>query len=259
MRNEIRDLLNDNKPTIGTHLSSTWPTLWEVVGSTGQFDYIEFGSQYGAWDLHDFDNVCRAAELTGLGTMIKVDRHPKDWIAQRAIAAGFDAVLFADITSAREAKTCVEAVRLPPVGFNGFVGTRGIRIDDYIKRLDDIVIAVMIEKKSLFDEVEDVLAIEGIEMIQFGPMDYGMSLRTPGQPFNRADLRSKILADRDTVNQMAIDADVRPRAETGSAEGCQYYLERGIRDFCIGWDTDMVRTYCTEHGSKLRNMMQASR
>ena len=126
MENSIRQLLRQGKPTMGTHLLSTWPTLWEAVGSTNQFDYVEFDSQDGAWDLYDLDNMCRAAELTKTGKMIKIDRNPKDWLAKRAVAAGFEAVLFADIMTAREARECVQAVRLPPEGINSFLSTRGI-------------------------------------------------------------------------------------------------------------------------------------
>ena len=240
---------------------STWPTLWEAVGSTNQFDYVEFDSQDGAWDLYDLDNMCRAAELTKTGTMIKIDRSPKDWIAKRAIAAGFEAILFADIMTAREARECVQAVRLPPDGVNSFLGTRGIpiddhaKIDDYAKHIDDIVIAIMVEKSTLVDELEEVLAIDGIDMIQFGSVDYGLSLRTPKKPFRLADLNDKIQADFDRVNEMAISAGIRPRVETGDAESCQYFLDRGIRDFCIGWDVDTVRRWCLMHGKKLREML----
>ena len=256
MQNKIRELLRQNKSTIGTHLSSTWPTLWEAVGVAGQMDYIEFGSQYGAWDLHDLDNMCRAAELTGLGTMIKIDRNPKDWIAQRAIAAGFNSILFADIMNAREAKECVEAIRLPPEGVNGFMGTRGIRVDDYVKHLDDIVIALMVEKKSLMEELDKVLSIDGIDMIQFGPTDYGLSLRDPGKPYKEAYHMERVKMDTDKAHEMAIKAGVRPRAEAETHEECQYYLDRGVRDFCIGWDTSIIARYCTLEGMKLRKMLK---
>ena len=261
MENTIRQLLRQGKPTIGTHLLSTWPTMWETVGSTNQFDYIEFDSQDGAWDLHDLDNMCRAAELTKTGTMIKIDRNPKDWIAKRAIAAGFEAVLFADIMTAKEARECVQAVRLPPEGVNSFLSTRRIpiddhaKIDDYAKHIDDIVIAVMVERSTLVDELEDVLAIDGLDMIQFGQVDYGLSLRTPRKPFRFDDFKDRIQADFDRVNEMAIRAGIRPRVETGDAESCQYFLDRGIRDFCIGWDTRTVWQWCMIHGKKLREML----
>jgi 2-keto-3-deoxy-L-rhamnonate aldolase RhmA len=258
MQNKIRELLNRNKSTIGTHLSSTWPTLWEVVGSTGQFDYVEFGSQYGAWDLHDLDNMCRAAELTNLSTMIKIDRDPKDWLAQKAIAAGFQAILFADIITVEEAKECIRAVKLPPEGVNSYMGTRGIQYDaqyNYAQRIDDVVIAIMVEKKRLMENLEEVLTIEGLDMIQFGPTDYGLSLRTPGKPYNSVEYRDRVNADRDRAHQMALDVGIRPRAEAGSAEQCHYFIERGVRDFCIGWDKSMVAAWCTQHGGKLREML----
>jgi 4-hydroxy-2-oxoheptanedioate aldolase len=62
-------------------------------------------------------------------------------------------------------------------------------------------------------------------------------------------------ADMDRAHQMALDAGVRPRAEAGSAEQCKYFIERGIRDFCIGWDVSMVATWCTQNGGKLRGML----
>ena len=255
MVNKLRELFRQNKPTLGTHVSSPWPTVYELIGSTGQFDYIEHTGQYGSWDLHDLDNICRAAELTGISTVTKIDRNPKDWLAQRFIAAGFNGVLFADIMTAAEAKDCIKAIRLPPVGVNGWISTRGIPRGDWVEVTEDIVIGIMLEKKSLMDEFEDVLAIDGIDFIQFGPMDYSLSLRTPGQPFNRASLREKINADMDKAHQMALDAGVRPRVEVGDPARWQHFIDQGIRDFCIGSDTGMIRSWCMENGKKLRSLL----
>ena len=40
--NRLRALLNAGEPTVGTHLLSTWPTLVELVGQAGNYDYVEF-------------------------------------------------------------------------------------------------------------------------------------------------------------------------------------------------------------------------
>lgn len=202
MANTIRELLNHRKPTIGTHLMTVWPTMWEVVGSTGQFDYTEFDSQGGAYGLRDLDNICRAAELTKTGTMIKIDGTVKRWLAARAIAAGFESVLFADVNTAEEAKQCAQAARIPPEGTNGAISTRGMLVDDWVKRTDDVVIAIMIERKTLMDDLGELLGIDGLNMIQFGQVDYGLSLRTPGKTFNKSELKEKIEADRDRAYGM---------------------------------------------------------
>ena len=37
--NRFRELLDAGRPTLGTHLLSTWPTRIELVGQTGIYDY----------------------------------------------------------------------------------------------------------------------------------------------------------------------------------------------------------------------------
>ena len=71
--NKLREKLNAGEPTLATHIHTTWPSIVEALGHTGAYDYVEFVAEYGPFDLHDLDNLARAAELWDLGTMIKVD------------------------------------------------------------------------------------------------------------------------------------------------------------------------------------------
>ena len=73
--NRLRQLLKTDRPSIGTHIHATWPSMMEVIGHTGVYDYVEFVAEYGPFDLHDLDNLCRAAELHNLSSMIKVDQN----------------------------------------------------------------------------------------------------------------------------------------------------------------------------------------
>ena len=65
-RNLLRERLNAGKPTVGTHLLSTWPTLVELVGHAEQYDYVEFTAEYAPFTMHDLDNLGRALELMNL-------------------------------------------------------------------------------------------------------------------------------------------------------------------------------------------------
>ena len=62
--NRLREALRADKPTIGTRIHSAWPSIVELVGHTGLFDYVEFLAEHAPYDLHDLDNLCRAAELS---------------------------------------------------------------------------------------------------------------------------------------------------------------------------------------------------
>ena len=104
--NRLRALLTADEPSIGTHLLSSWPTLVELVGDAGNYDYVEFTAEYAPFHMHDLDNLGRALELKNLGGMIKIEQTQWTHQAMRAIGSGFQAVLFADLRT-------VEPMRRP--------------------------------------------------------------------------------------------------------------------------------------------------
>ena len=58
---------------------------------------------------------------------------------------------------------------------------------EHIARLNDIVLCFMIEKKEAVDHIEEICSIPGVDMVQFGPADYSMSLG-----WNRAEHEADI-------------------------------------------------------------------
>src|SRR5713226_1845101 len=96
--NPLRELLRAGKPTLGTHLMISWPSVTELVGLSGNFDYVEFVAEYAPYDLYAFENLGRAIDqfphLTG---MIKVEQQPRTYLTVRAIGSGIQNLLFADV------------------------------------------------------------------------------------------------------------------------------------------------------------------
>lgn len=159
--NRLRKLLREGAPTSCTHLLSTWPTLIELIGHTGQFDYVELTAEYAPFDLHDLDNLGRALELVDLVGMIKVEQ--SEWMHQtmRAIGSGFQSALFADVRTVEDARACVSAVRAEAPGSGGLHGVgmrrdvgvlRDIGNQAFVEALDEVVIALMVEKRECVED-----------------------------------------------------------------------------------------------------------
>ncbi|MEO7650758.1 MAG: aldolase/citrate lyase family protein, partial [Bryobacteraceae bacterium] len=186
--NKLREDLRAGRQTVSTHIQSSWPSIVEILGHTKQYDYVEFVAEYAPFDLYALENICRAAELHGMGSMIKIDQEPRRFLAQRGIGSGFDAVLFADVRSADDARECVRAVRPETPEDGGVHGVAGRRNSymkkgsrpEYVQSLQEIVVALMIEKRSAVDQLDEILAVPGIDMVQWGPADYCMSIGRPG-------------------------------------------------------------------------------
>ena len=87
-KNNLRQLLRDNQPTLGTHVNMDNPTIIELIGHTGMFDYVEFVAEYGPYDLKSLENLGRTIELfPDFSGMIKVEQEPRTFITVRAIGS----------------------------------------------------------------------------------------------------------------------------------------------------------------------------
>ena len=256
--NRLRELLSAGRPSVGTHLHSSWPSVVEVVGHTRRFDYIEFSGEYAPYDLHGLDDFCRAAELHDMGTMIKLDQEPRTWLAQRAIGAGFQSVLFADIRTADDVRACVRAVRPDTPTGGGTYGAADRRNSywgeaataPYITALEEIVVVVMIEKREAVEQLDEILAVPGIDMIQWGPADYAMSIGRPGGWYD-----PDVLAVERDVLARSLAAGIQPRAEITEPSEAQAYLDQGVRHFCIGTDLHILHRWLDERGGQLATIL----
>lgn len=259
--NKLRQLLNEGKPSIATHIHTTWPSVIEVIGHTDLYDYVEFVAEYAPFDLYALDHLARAAELHGLGMMIKVDQEPRGFIAQRAIGSGFQSVLFADCRTPDEFRQCVRIARPDTPGDGGIYGVATRRFSymgygggpEYVQALRDVVVAVMIEKRDAVRQLDEVLAIEGIDMVQWGPADYAMSIGRAGER-NVPEVRD---AERRVIDA-ALKAGIQPRAEINSTDDAKRYLDMGVRHFCIGTDISILFQWWKQHGDALRKVVEGA-
>jgi 2-keto-3-deoxy-L-rhamnonate aldolase RhmA len=262
--NRLRELLQAGKPTLGTHLLAIWPSIVELVGESGVFDYVEFVAEYGPHDLAGLENFCRAAELHNLSSMIKVDQQPRTSLAQRGIGAGFHSVLFADCRSIDDARECIRAARPETPEDQGTYGAEmrrhtykylGLPPEEeyrrYVQAIRDVVVVLMIEKKGAVEQLEEILALPGIDMIQWGPADYSISVGRPGQWATR-----ELKEVEKRVFETALKMGVPPRCEISSPDEAKYYLDMGVRHFCIGWDTMVWFDWCRANGEAMRKALK---
>ena len=255
--NRLRELLNEGKPTLGTHVIIPWPRIVEVIGYTGAFDYIEYVGEYSTFTLEQLENFSRAIELfPNMSSMIKVEEQTRGFIATRAIDAGIQNVLFSDCRSAEEVRECIRFVRSETPEAGGIHGANSRRISlgsnpvEWVKAMNDVVIAIMIEKKGAVENLEEILSIKGIDMLQFGPLDYSISIGKLEQV--QSPEIQKI--QRDMI-EMALKKGVAPRVEIGSFEQAKPFIEMGVRHFCIGTDLEVIHGWCQQQGKGIRELL----
>ncbi len=259
--NRLRELLRAGKPTIGTRMNLAVPAVVEAIGHTGMFDYVEFVAEYATYDLHDLDNLCRAAELYGLSSIIKIDQAPRTFTAQRAIGAGFQGVLFADVRSVEDVRECVRVVRPETPEDGGLYGAAHRRFaypassgsPEYVQALREVVVLLMIEKQCAVERLEELLVVPGVDMIQWGPVDFAMSSGRAG-----AARSPEVQAVERRVIETALRLGIPPRAEISSVDQARYYLDLGVRHFSIGSDFSILYQWWRANGEALRRVVEGA-
>ena len=261
--NRLRELLNAGQPSVCTAMLSPWPGMVEILGRSGVFDYVEFVAEYAPYDLFMLENLGRAVDLfDDFSAMVKIEQEPRSFIASRAIGAGLQNVLFADVRTTDDAAECISAVRPDTPEGGGRYGATSrrfagysVRIDEgeYVQALEDSVIAFMIEKASAVENLDDILSTKGLDMVVFGPADYSMSVGMAGQWSD-----PKVLDLELEVYRRALEMGVQPRAEIESPDDAKRYLDIGIRHFSLSTDTAVVYRWYQENVEAVRKAIDGA-
>ncbi|MFN0051854.1 MAG: HpcH/HpaI aldolase family protein [Planctomycetales bacterium] len=260
-RNRLRELLRADQPSLGTHIHNSWPTIIELVGHSGMFDYVEFVGEYAPYDLYALENLGRAVELFDhMTAMMKIEQEPRTYLTIRSIGSGIQNVLFADPRTKADVEECVRAVRAeaPHAGGRHGVGMRrdvGCVMEPgtpaFVQALDDAVIALMIEKESAVENLESLLSVKGVDMVQFGPADYSMSLGLTGQ-----FTHPRVVEAERYVIETSLKMGVAPRAEISRPEEAARYLDMGVKHFCVGTDMSILFNWFRDSGKAMNDVLK---
>jgi 4-hydroxy-2-oxoheptanedioate aldolase len=254
-KNILRELLNKGKPSLGTHIITPWPGMFEVVGNSGVFDYVEYVSEYSAWTLPLLEDIGRTMELfPDMALMIKIEEQARGLLTTRAIDSGFQSVLFTDVRSAEDVRECIRLVRAETPEDGGIHGTSGRRhsggyggvrggsaTEEWVKEMNDIVVVVMIEKKGAMENLEEILSVKGVDMVQFGSSDYSISIGKPGKIKSPETQKAHL-----DMIKLALKKGIAPRVETTNMEDAKAFIEMGVRHFCVEQDLGIISQWCKQ-------------
>jgi len=130
------------------------------------------GSAEGAYDPAANDSLKAAIKSA------KKSAIPETYI-KRVLDIGVDGIVVPTLESAAEAKAIVAATRYRPQGGNRGVGYPesraahwGLKELEYPREyLDQLIVAAIVETKKGVENIKDILAVDGLDMLITGPGD----------------------------------------------------------------------------------------
>ena len=173
--------------SVGSWCQIGHPANAEILAKAG-FDWMALDCEHGEAEDADIGNFCRAVSQYGCTPLIRVKENAALPI-RRALDLGAMGVIVPLVNSADDAKRAVAAAKYPPVGIRGFAFHRGnnwgVDFDEYARNANNnIAVIVMIESKEAVENIDSILAVDGVDGVFIGPYDMSGSYGIIGETSN---------------------------------------------------------------------------
>lgn len=174
--NLIQQRLRAGLPVLNGWLSIPSSYSAEGMGHAG-FHSVTVDMQHGMIGFADALHMLQALSSTPATPIMRVSRLDGPEI-MRALDAGSYGVICPMIRTAQDAEFLVSSCRYPPAGTRSFGPARGLLFGgpDYFDHANQTVMAIpMIETTEAVDCIDDILAVDGVDLIYVGPNDTALA------------------------------------------------------------------------------------
>ena len=152
----------------------------QIVALTG-LDGIIIDCEHGHIGDDAMHNSVAAISALGVSPIIRI-RGPSHDIIKRALDTGAHGIMVPQINNAQEAEQVVASSKFPPQGARGqgsafpAIG-HGLTTPEYMKSANETIITmIQIETKAGVENVEEIAAVPGVDLVFIGPNDLAQSL-----------------------------------------------------------------------------------
>jgi 2-keto-3-deoxy-L-rhamnonate aldolase RhmA len=223
MRNPLKDKLKKGEVAIGTFVGLGHPDVTERLSMMG-FDWLLLDAEHGPLGLETMQMMMQAMRGDTCVPIIRVEWN-EPVIIKRALDLGAGGVLIPWVNTKEEAIAAVQACKYPPNGIRGCGPRRAALVhDNYISTANDnILVAVQIETVTAVKNIDEILAVDGVDVVYIGPTDLCMSMY--GVPAKWGD--PQYMAAFDTVVAAAKKAG-KPAGIYATSGNIKWAIEKGF-------------------------------
>lgn len=169
---------NDRQLGLGTWIAAGSPVVTEMLASMG-FDWLLFDLEHGCMAESDVMANLHAASRFRTRIIVRIGEFRPAFLG-RLLDWGAAGIMMPHVSSASEAARVVDAMRYPPMGSRGF--SSSARVYDYGATAPDSALVhqpifmAQIENLEGVMSVDEIAAVEGVDVLFVGPRDLGLDL-----------------------------------------------------------------------------------
>jgi 2-keto-3-deoxy-L-rhamnonate aldolase RhmA len=237
LKNQLKARLKKGEIVTGTFVGLGHPDVTEWLSRLG-YDFLLLDGEHSPLGFETMQQMMQAMNGTSCVPIIRPQWNEMV-VVKRVLDLGAYGVLLPWVNTKEEAENAVQVCKYPPEGTRGCGPRRAATFDpEYFNTVnDELLIAIQIETQQAVDNVDEILAVEGIDACYIGPYDLALSMLGGGPDWDNP----QYLAAFDKV-LAAAEKRGKPAGMFTSPDNIEWAIKKGFRFNTVGTaDTFLIQ------------------
>ena len=249
MENKVRRKLEGGANLIGMMHFTGCPMLIEVMASAGM-DFANIDMEHSPIDIGLAAHLIRTADAAGITPFVRVPSVEPGLIKQ-VLNLGAPGIIVPH-AGKKDCVDAVSAVRYAPDGVRGScpaIRAAGYSQPDWAQWTRcanrEVTVIPLLEEKEDIDRADEILAIDGVDIVFLGPFDYSVALGIPGANFDHPKMAAGLdgLVAKARKRGKYVMTSVGARIDTAYA---REIFRRGVRLISYSADALVFQEACRQ-------------
>ena len=185
-RSRIKAKLGRGQSVLVTTLHLMDPSVFELASIMG-FDGLWIDLEHSGRSLETATGLMRAARVGSSDILARPAKG--EWMRMaRLLEAGAQGIIYPRCDDAAEARQVVRWAKFAPLGERGVDGGQAdapycmMPLVEYLAAANrETFIVIQVEQQEAVDQVDEIAAVEGVDVIMLGPADFTVLSGIPGK------------------------------------------------------------------------------
>ena len=187
LRNNVKEKLKRDEVVASMTVRLVRTIEIARIARTAGFDSLYVDLEHSSFSLETCGQICMAAVEAGIAPFVRVPANTPDYIA-RVLEGGALGIIAPHVRSADEARAVVRAAKFSPLGERSNAGGlphlhfRSFSAPEAYAALNEAtMVIVQFESAAALDKTEEIVAVDGVDLVLVGLNDLLADWGIPGQ------------------------------------------------------------------------------
>lgn len=251
--NRTKQRLQNGQVAVGISHSQLGTAEIPKMYAAANMDWVFLDSEHSPFSSDTLHELIRAYLMTDVNVVVRVCDFQYDLVA-RALDSGAEGIIFPRSEDPDQLAHAIRGAKFPPQGRRGYglgppqVGYRSMTFSEIMSHANEQTLLIaQIESTKALERLDELAAVEGLDVLLVGPADLSISL---GVPSNWK--HPKLVEAIDRVIAACNERGIFPAIQVRNFELAEFWIDRGMKLIGCGNDLAVLWEAVSGLGKQLR-------